>query len=116
MQAIGGRNSVPPYFNGGGGRIAVNYGSLSGFTSAQLYASGANYFGAGGPGTIFTKAIGQPHGDLRIDNSGTNTSAQPTLVSSDTFNSLSILGGAGVRISGDLTVESAFSSTSARFR
>ncbi len=92
--------------HGGGGRIAVRYGTLSNFSLSQLVAHGGSYGGASGPGTVFARSSTQTHGDLRIDNNGSWPSSPPTLLSADTFDSFVISRAATVTVSGDLTVTS----------
>ena len=55
--------------SGGGGRIAVYYTDMTGFTLANIRALGGLGNGLrGGAGTIFLKADTQEFGDLIVDN------------------------------------------------
>ncbi|CAB1065112.1 hypothetical protein D1BOALGB6SA_9909, partial [Olavius sp. associated proteobacterium Delta 1] len=56
---------------GGGGRVAVYYGDISGFDTANIVAyGGTGRRGRGGAGTVFLKSPAQTYGELIIDNSG----------------------------------------------
>ncbi|CAB1061810.1 hypothetical protein D1BOALGB6SA_6585, partial [Olavius sp. associated proteobacterium Delta 1] len=56
---------------GGGGRVAVYYGDISGFDTANIVAyGGTGRRGRGGAGTVFLKDSSQAYGELIIDNNG----------------------------------------------
>src|SRR5262249_60188496 len=74
---------------GGGGRVAVYAQSLAGFDATHVSATGGLgglYGPTGGPGTVYLKDTGQPHGTLLID-AGTRGDAWTPLglPGSDTF-------------------------------
>jgi len=58
---------------GGGGRIAVYYGSLSGFALTQAKASGA----FAGAGTVFSQSSLEANGELRLDDIGGSPAGLP---------------------------------------
>lgn len=60
---------------GGGGRVAVRYGSLALATSHLEAKGGAATTLSGGNGTVFLKQASQANGDLIIDGHGTATPA-----------------------------------------
>ena len=61
---------------GGGGSIALEYGSASGALFTKLIARGGtgNLGRHGGAGSIYLKASSAPYGDLMIDNKNVSTS------------------------------------------
>jgi hypothetical protein len=77
ITADGANNSS--YGSGGGGRIAIYYGTWNDFSPANIHAYGGDCTGStnvaynGGAGTVYLKAATQEFGDLIIDNNNTAT-------------------------------------------
>jgi hypothetical protein len=92
-----------PGGGGGGGRIAIYYAANE-FTGV-VSAHGGYGLMFGGAGTIYSKAIGNPVGQVVVDNGGTSGTNTP-LSSPEAFD-LAITGGATVNPSGgELTFSS----------
>jgi hypothetical protein len=70
IRASGGANQS----GGGGGRIAIRYGSTFGLAANQVFAKGGiGVYSQGGAGTVFIKGQSQVNGDLRIEGTGAST-------------------------------------------
>ncbi|HKR65051.1 MAG TPA: discoidin domain-containing protein [Thermoanaerobaculia bacterium] len=79
--AIGGTGRVEArgpggvHRSGGGGAVAIEYGTSTGTVLANASAaSGASQYAHGGPGTVYLKSATSTYGDLVIDNAGVNWS------------------------------------------
>ncbi|HMM34458.1 MAG TPA: Ig-like domain-containing protein [Thermoanaerobaculia bacterium] len=71
------------YWSGGGGAMAIEYGSIAEGVRAGVSAKGGAGTGigeSGGAGTVVLKGPGQSYGTLRVDNKG--TSGQATVLPS----------------------------------
>ena len=87
ISAVGGTNSSSDEqlnirsYAGGGGRVAVYYTDVSGFTG-RISAQGGSGRGTaehnGGAGTVYWKRASEPLGELAIDNGGLETSGWST--------------------------------------
>ncbi len=108
IQANGGPNEVA----GGGGRIAIRYGTIT-FPPARIECLGGQGSTAdGGNGTIFLKQTAQAHGDLIVDGLGTATPGDSTPIPGGyTFdniilrNSAQVVADAGLTVSNLLAVQ-----------
>src|SRR5262249_55571248 len=85
---------------GGGGRIAVYYGSSTFNFATKVRAQGY----PGGAGTIYTKSPTQTNGELRVDNGGNaqGGTTRPTPVLGGTYDQLVIGGNAVVQLGGPI--------------
>ena len=69
---------------GGGGRVALYYGQLQGFTAAQLAAVGGQGVGRiGGPGTIYLRQQAAPRGQLLVRGVGIETPLTENITNDD---------------------------------
>jgi hypothetical protein len=71
----------PSYSAGGGGRIAVYYDDMSGFTKSRITAfggAGNSASKSGGAGTVYLKKNSDPEGEIVIDNNDTTTTGYST--------------------------------------
>ena len=94
------------YYGGGGGRIAVLYGTNSGFdfSATQSHVQAHGYYG-GGVGTIFIKSATQGQGELQLDNVGNDSSTSaPTVVAAAALDKLVVTSGARVLVPNDVTL------------
>ncbi len=91
---------------GGGGRIAVYYGSNPFGGTVTAYGGGATYYG--GAGTVFTKATSDPNGAMLIDNGGSTglTQMGSTWLATDVIPNVTIANRALVQIVTPLTFNS----------
>lgn len=64
--------------SGAGGRVAVAYGDLSGFSRSRVVAGSGDGQTRGSAGTVFLKSSTQVYGELIVDN-GVNTAARTAL-------------------------------------
>ncbi len=87
---------------GAGGRIAVYYNSIDGF-SGDIQAYSGNGYKAGGAGTVFLKSSTQGPGDLIIDNNHSEGLTQLT-ENNYTFDNFKILNSAHFYLPENLTV------------
>ncbi|HYO65098.1 MAG TPA: hypothetical protein VEU33_03365 [Archangium sp.] len=87
---------------GGGGRVAVLYGTNLGFDFTKLYARGSTHATMGGVGTVFTKAASQTHGELRLISNSTPSGGLPTPVPAGNYDRFVTGGGSQVSVPGDL--------------
>jgi hypothetical protein len=74
IQALG-ANGGNTRASGGGGAIAIEYGTVSGSLLSKLNAAGqyTGWEAEGGAGSIFTRAATATYGDLLLDNRGNNS-------------------------------------------
>ncbi|MHB8874563.1 MAG: Ig-like domain-containing protein, partial [Myxococcaceae bacterium] len=103
VQALSGTGTIAAaggYSGGGGGRVAILYGSNNGFNFANVRA---NSYGAGGAGTVFLKSVGQTYGELLVDNSNNGGTVPGTAVSG-TLDKLTVAGNAGVDATAGLAI------------
>jgi hypothetical protein len=91
--ARGGHGDPGQGGGGSGGRIALNYGAS--FFAGEVSAAGGPGYQDGGPGTIYSKATANAHGDLTFDNNGRPGNSalleQPGMVSLMVRNGASVL-------------------------
>jgi protocatechuate 3,4-dioxygenase beta subunit len=64
--------------SGAGGRVALRYGDLSGFSRSRVVAGSGDGQARGSAGTVFLKSSTQAYGELIVDN-GVNTVARTAL-------------------------------------
>ena len=89
MGGRGGSNSWPRA-SGGGGRVAIYYGTLS-LPVESIHARGGDYEQRGSAGTIYLKDANATHGDLIIDNMNQiSTVGTPLLTNLSAFESIEI--------------------------
>jgi hypothetical protein len=97
------------YGSGGGGRIAVYYGTNT-LPTANIVASGGQSGNGsvpsrnGGAGTIYLKDNAKTDGDVIVNNGGIATSSITTIAGSD-YDQLNVTGGAQISVTGNITFD-----------